>query len=53
MAPQDSRDAIAEFGRAKYAGLIAEAPMELPLDADKLVLAFRRWDQQVGNKVAK
>jgi len=53
MAPRESRDAIEEFGRAKYAGLIADTPMELPLDADKLVLAFRRWDQQVGSKVAK
>jgi putative spermidine/putrescine transport system substrate-binding protein len=53
MAPQESQDAIKEFGRANYAALIADTPMELPLDADKLVYAFKRWDQQVGNKVAK
>ena len=53
MAPQASRDAIAEFGRAKYAGLIANNPIELPLDAAGLVYAFRRWDEQVGAKVGK
>ncbi|HEY2133772.1 MAG TPA: extracellular solute-binding protein [Acetobacteraceae bacterium] len=53
MAPQESQDAIKEFGRPEYAKLIADNPIELPLDADKLVLAFKRWDQQVGSKVAK
>lgn len=53
MAPQASRDAIAEFGRAKYAGIIANNPIELPLDAAGLVYAFRRWDEQVGAKVGK
>jgi putative spermidine/putrescine transport system substrate-binding protein len=53
MAPKESQDAIKEFGRPEYAKLIADNPIELPLDADKLVLAFKRWDQQVGSKVAK
>ena len=53
MAPQASQDAINEFGRPEYARLIADTPMELPLDADKLVYAFKRWDQQVGAKVGK
>ena len=53
MAPQASRDAIEEFGRPEYAALIRDTPMELPLDADKLVYAFKRWDQQVGAKVGK
>ena len=53
MAPQASQDAINEFGRPEYAKLIADTPMELPLDADKLVYAFKRWDQQVGAKVGK
>ena len=53
MAPQASQDAIGEFGRPEYAKLIADTPMELPLDADKLVYAFKRWDQQVGAKVGK
>ncbi len=53
MAPQSSRDVIAEFGRPEYAKLIAETPLELPLDAAPMVYAFQRWDQQVGAKVGK
>ena len=37
----------------QVAKLIADNPIEQPLDADKLVLAFKRWDQQVGTQVAK
>ena len=53
MAPQSSRDVIAEFGRASYDQLIKDVPIELPLDAAPLVYAFQRWDQQVGAKVGK
>ena len=53
MAPQESQDDIREFGRPVYDKLIAEVPVELPLEADKMVLAFRRWDEQVGVKTAK
>jgi putative spermidine/putrescine transport system substrate-binding protein len=53
LAPQKSQDAIAEFGRPEYAKLIADNPIELPLDAAPLVYAFSRWDQQVGSKVGK
>ena len=53
MAPQQSQDDIREFGRPMYDKLIADVPIELPLDADKLVYAFRRWDEQVGVKTAK
>lgn len=53
MAPKESQDAIAEFGRPEYAKLIADTPIELPLDAEPLVYAFQRWDQQVGAKVGK
>lgn len=53
MAPQSSQEAIAEFGRPEYADLIANTPVELPLDAAQLVYAFRRWDEQVGAKVGK
>ncbi len=48
MAPKESQEALAEFGRPSYEKLIAEAPIELPLAAAKLVLAFRRWDEQIG-----
>ncbi|SEP62755.1 putative spermidine/putrescine transport system substrate-binding protein [Faunimonas pinastri] len=53
MAPQDSQDAIKEFGRPEYEQLIANNPIELPLTPDKMVQAFRRWDEQVGSKQAK
>ncbi len=53
MAPKESQDAIREFGRDSYAKLIADTPIELPLDAPGLVYAFRRWDEQVGAKVGK
>jgi putative spermidine/putrescine transport system substrate-binding protein len=53
MAPQDSQKAIQEFGRPEYEKLIADVPKELPLDADKMVLAFRRWDEEIGAKKTK
>jgi putative spermidine/putrescine transport system substrate-binding protein len=53
MAPKDSQDAIGEYNRAFYDKLIADAPAETPLPADKLVYAFQRWDQQVGSRPGK
>ncbi len=53
MAPKESQDVVAEFGRPEYDKLIADTPNELPLAADQMVLAFRRWDEQVGGKKAK
>lgn len=53
MAPQESRDVLAEFGRPLYDKLIAELPVEVPLAPDRLVQAFRRWDQEIGAKKAK
>ncbi|WP_062203612.1 ABC transporter substrate-binding protein [Aureimonas sp. AU12] len=50
MAPQESQDAIKEFGRPQYDQWIAENPLETPLDADKLVAAFRIWDERIGAK---
>jgi putative spermidine/putrescine transport system substrate-binding protein len=52
MAPQESQDIVKEFGRPFYEKLIADTPIEVPLDARKMVYAFQRWDQQVGSKVA-
>jgi putative spermidine/putrescine transport system substrate-binding protein len=49
LAPADSQKAIAEFGRPQYAQWIAEAPLETPLDADKMVVAFRLWDERIGS----
>lgn len=53
MAPADSQAAIAEYGRPMYEKLIAETPIELPLPADKLVQAFRRWDEEIGSRKGK
>ncbi len=48
MAPQESQDVIAEFGRPEYESWIAEHPIELPLAPEGLVAAFRRWDEDVA-----
>ncbi len=48
MAPQASQDAIAEYGRDEYADLIANNPIELPLEPKAMVEAFRIWDEQVA-----
>ncbi|UGX88666.1 extracellular solute-binding protein [Phyllobacterium meliloti] len=53
MAPQHSQDVIKQFGREEYAGLIANNPIELPLKPDKMVVAFRKWDELVGSKKSK
>jgi putative spermidine/putrescine transport system substrate-binding protein len=53
MAPSESQDVIREFGRPEYDKLIAELPFATPLAPDKLVLAFRRWDQEIGAGVAR
>ncbi|PWL17612.1 ABC transporter substrate-binding protein [Falsochrobactrum shanghaiense] len=49
MAPQSSQDAIAEYGRPEYADWIANNPVELPLDPAAMVIAFRRWDEEVAS----
>jgi putative spermidine/putrescine transport system substrate-binding protein len=53
MAPESSRKAIEEFGRPEYEKLIADNPMETPLDPAKMVAAFRIWDEQVGGAKKK
>ena len=53
MAPAESRAAIAEYGRPEYEALIANNPVEVPLDADQVVIAFRRWDEQIGGAKRK
>ena len=50
MAPPESQEAVKEFGRPEYEELIANNPIELPLTPDKLVIAFRIWDEQVGTQ---
>ncbi len=53
MAPQESQDAIKQFGRPEYDKLIADNLTELPLDPDKMVQAFQIWDQQIGAQKTK
>ena len=48
MAPEDSQAALKEFGRPEYDALIADHPLEVPLDAASLVKAFALWDQRIG-----
>ena len=48
MAPPESQAAIKEFGRPEYEKWIAENPIELPLQPEQMVVAFRMWDEQIG-----
>ncbi len=50
MAPARSQQAIGEFGRAEYAALIRDNPIELPLTPERMVVAFRMWDERIGGK---
>jgi putative spermidine/putrescine transport system substrate-binding protein len=50
MAPAKSQAAITEYGRPEYAALIAGNPIELPLTTDRMVVAFRMWDEKIGSK---
>lgn len=52
-APQQSQDLIRDYGRPVYDKWIADLPVETPLTPERLVAAFRRWDEQIGAKQAK
>jgi len=53
MATKESQDILKEFGRPEYDKLIAEHPVEVQLPPQKLVAAFRRWDQDIGAQRTK
>jgi putative spermidine/putrescine transport system substrate-binding protein len=53
MAPTESQDLLKEFGRPEYDRLIADLPTEVPLTPERLVAAFRRWDQEIGSGKAQ
>ncbi|MBB4041727.1 putative spermidine/putrescine transport system substrate-binding protein [Microvirga flocculans] len=53
MAPSESQAAIKEFGRPEYEKWIAENPIEVPLQPEQMVVAFRMWDEQVGGAKRK
>src|SRR6185436_3911280 len=48
IAPAESQQAIRDYGRPEYEKLIADNPLEVPLEAAALVAAFDRWDREVG-----
>ena len=49
LAPQESQDVIAEFGRDWYDDLIDEMPKATPLPPADMVKAFDIWDREVGS----
>ena len=53
MAPKESQDIIKEFGRPEYDKLFTEHPLEVHLTPQRLVAAFRRWDQEIGAQKSK
>ncbi|MEV4351477.1 extracellular solute-binding protein [Actinoplanes sp. NPDC049596] len=53
MAPAESKQAIEEYGRPEYEALIADNPLEVPLDAKALVAAFDKWDREIGGAKVK
>ncbi len=53
MAPAESQAVIKEYGRPEYEQMIASNPIEVPLLPEKMVVAFRMWDEQIGSKKKK
>lgn len=53
MAPAESQKVIKDFGRPEYDQMIDAHPKELPLSAENLVYAFKRWDEEIGAKKTK
>ncbi len=48
MAPKKSQDAVRSVVRPLYDQLIKSRPIEMPLDAPKMVKAFEIWDRRIG-----
>jgi putative spermidine/putrescine transport system substrate-binding protein len=48
MAPKESQDVIAKYGRPEYAKWLAAYPHVVPLSAQAMVAAFQKWDREVG-----
>jgi len=53
MAPKESQDTIKKFGRPEYRELIANNPVEPPLDAKPIVAMFDKWDREIGGAKAR
>ncbi|HEV3428451.1 MAG TPA: extracellular solute-binding protein [Paraburkholderia sp.] len=50
MAPKQSQDVIARFGRPEYAKWLTQYPHVQPLSAQAMVAAFQKWDREVGSQ---
>lgn len=48
MAPEESQEAIEEFGRPEYEQWIEQYPKETSLPAEQQVTAFDIWDRTIG-----
>ncbi|GAA5060987.1 putative spermidine/putrescine transport system substrate-binding protein [Thermocatellispora tengchongensis] len=48
MAPKESQDVIAKFGRPEYDQWISQFPKETSLPAPQQVAMFDKWDREVG-----
>jgi len=53
MAPKESQDIVAEFGRPEYETWFRQFPIAPPLTPDRLIAAFRRWDEDIGAKASR
>jgi putative spermidine/putrescine transport system substrate-binding protein len=54
MAPQESQDVIAKYGRPEYDSLIANNPTVVPLPYEAMVAAFDLWNRNIaGSKAPK
>jgi putative spermidine/putrescine transport system substrate-binding protein len=50
MAPKQSQDVIAKFGRPEYAKWLTQYPHVQPLSAQAMVAAFQKWDREIGSQ---
>jgi putative spermidine/putrescine transport system substrate-binding protein len=53
MAPAASQSVIKQFGRPEYEEWFKTRPHQRPLEAHKMVAAFRRWDEEIGARKGK
>jgi putative spermidine/putrescine transport system substrate-binding protein len=49
MAPASSQQVIQQYGRPEYDTLIKQITIVLPLSTSQLVVAFNKWDADIGS----